>query len=241
MRIAIHQPNFLPWLGIFHRMFLADTFVFFDHVQAMGGKSWLSRNKILVGGKDMWLTLPVKKAGRLGQKITDVEINYDTNFLSKHLQTIEMNYKKTEYFYEFFPILAEIYENKPRLICDFNKRFITEVCKFIGLSCKFVSSSDLLHSHVNLGVLSGNDLVLEICRCLKAQEYVSGTGCLDFIEPDTFLEEGINFYFQDFVHPIYKQYRAPSFISHLSVIDALFCVGRKQTLEMISQNTLLDP
>ena len=33
MNVAIHQPNFVPWLGYFDRMIRADMFVLLDHVQ----------------------------------------------------------------------------------------------------------------------------------------------------------------------------------------------------------------
>ena len=51
MRLAIHQPNFFPWVGLFHKIACVDSFMFFDHVQAPNGKSWLSRNRILLNGK----------------------------------------------------------------------------------------------------------------------------------------------------------------------------------------------
>lgn len=241
MRVAIHQPNFFPWLGLFQKIFLSEKFIFFDHVQAMGGRSWLSRNKILVNGKNVWLTMPVRKAGRFGQRINEVEISYETNFLSKHLQTIELNYKKTKFFNEFFPKLVDIYESKPRYICDFNSRFIIEVCNFLELNCSFVSSNALLKANPYLDNLSGNCLILEICRLVEADEYVSGTGCLDFIEPVSFKEKGIKFSFQEFVHPTYLQQKTIEFTSKLSILDALFCVGRDETSQMVSQQSLIFP
>jgi hypothetical protein len=33
MKIAIHQPEFMPWTGFFNKMALADLYVIFDHVQ----------------------------------------------------------------------------------------------------------------------------------------------------------------------------------------------------------------
>jgi len=87
MRVAVHQPNFLPWLGFFHRLALVDRFVVFDHVQAMGGRTWLSRNRLLIGGQPRWLSLPVKKSGRLGQAVSEVEVSYQGDFAPKHLRT----------------------------------------------------------------------------------------------------------------------------------------------------------
>ena len=33
MRVAIHQPNFLPWLGWFDKLARADVFVLLDSTQ----------------------------------------------------------------------------------------------------------------------------------------------------------------------------------------------------------------
>ena len=43
--------------------------------------------------------------------------------------------------------------------------------------------------------LDQNDLVLELCKGSGTADYISGTGCLDFIRPDTFAQEGITFPF----------------------------------------------
>jgi len=231
----------MPWLGLFQRIYLSDTFVFFDHVQANGGKSWVSRNKILVGGSEKWLTLPVHKSGRLGQRINEVEINYETNFLSKHLNTLELNYKKTPYFEEIWPIVKSLYEEKHKLIYDFNSQFIKTVSELLGLEKQFIFSSDVVKSNPHLDNLRGNSLVLELCRTLQTKEYISGTGCLDFIQPESFKQVGIRFYFQDFQHPEYSQYKTQSFISHLSIIDALFNVGSQGTLSLISKGKLKIP
>ena len=31
--IAIHQPNYIPWLGYFYKIYESDIFVFLDDVQ----------------------------------------------------------------------------------------------------------------------------------------------------------------------------------------------------------------
>ena len=241
MRVSIHQPNFLPWIGLFHRIYLSECFVIFDHVQAMGGKSWLSRNRILIGGQKRWITMPVRKTGRFGQRINEVEINYETNFLEKHLRTLELNYKKAKFFDEFFPILEKVYTKRTKYISHFNSLFIMEVTKFLGLERVFIHSSDLLETYPDLDLLKGNELILEICRKIEATQYISGTGCLDFINPKSFQKIGIEFYFQNFVHPNYSQHKAIDFVSHLSIIDALFSVGKAETLQMVSQPGVQKP
>ena len=42
--VAIHQPNYLPWLGYFHKIAAADIFVFLDDVPFSKG-SYINRVK----------------------------------------------------------------------------------------------------------------------------------------------------------------------------------------------------
>ena len=63
--------------------------------------------------------------------------------------------------------------------------------------------------------------------------FISGTGCLDFIRPKTFLEKGIEFNFQSFCPPLYGQVHGEPFISHMSTLDALFNLGFSGTVELI--------
>ena len=42
---VIHQPDFFPYLGFFHRLVKADLFIIFDHVQFVR-RGWHNRDKI---------------------------------------------------------------------------------------------------------------------------------------------------------------------------------------------------
>ena len=73
MLVAIHQPNFLPWLGYFDRMVNADLFVLLDHVQ-FERRNYHNRTMILLEGEARWLTVPVVQ---LSQKERIVEKRVD--------------------------------------------------------------------------------------------------------------------------------------------------------------------
>ena len=196
MRLSIHQPDFFPWLGFFHKIAQSERFVVFDHVQAPRGKSWLTRNRIILNGEPRWLTLPIWRSGF--QPITDLEINYSTNFERKHLGTIRQAYGKANFFDEVFPIVTDLYSLRPAKVLEFNLNAIRELSDRMELGAEFVHSSTLVREKPALTELAANDLVLQICAYGGGTLYVSGTGCLDFIEPDIFSEKGIEFWFQDF-------------------------------------------
>lgn len=221
--LVIHQPDFAPWLGFFHKLSLSNEFLIFDHVQISNGRSWSSRNKILLNGKPFWLTIPTTKSKN--QRINEVKINYERNFQKKHMGTITQAYKKAPFYSEIFPIIQTVYSKNHEYLVDFNMDFIAIICDRLNIQFTSHKSSDLLFKNNKVDDLRGNDLVLELCLLCNADNYYSGTGCLDFIKPDLFHEKGINFFFQDFNHPTYAQGNSSDFISHLSIIDALMNIG----------------
>jgi len=51
MIVAIHQPNFLPWLGWFDKLARADVFVVLDNVALQRtGSAYTNRVEMLVSG-----------------------------------------------------------------------------------------------------------------------------------------------------------------------------------------------
>jgi len=90
MVVAINQPCYLPWRGFFALMRLADTFVFYDDVQFTSNtaKSFFSRVQLKTGQGRAWLTVPVQKAGRFGQKINEVTILRGERWADTHCRRI---------------------------------------------------------------------------------------------------------------------------------------------------------
>ena len=239
MRLSIHQPDFFPWLGFFHKVAQSERFVVFDHVQAPRGKSWLTRNRILLDGEPRWLTLPIQRNGL--QAITDLKINYSTNFERKHLGIIQHAYAKSKFFDEIFPVISDLYAQHPDKVSEFNLLIIQEFCSRMNLATEFVHSSRLIKEDPGLRELGANELVLRLCAFAGGTFYISGTGCLDFIEPETFSAEGIDFWFQDFDPSEYSQVHGSPFISHMSTLDALFNLGFEETANLLRPPMLINP
>ena len=97
MILTAHQPAYLPWLGLFHKIALADRFVSFDQVQYQP-KDWNNRNRIKTVSGPIWLTVPVLRKGYLEKKICDIAINNDIPWAHKHWKSLQSNYAKAPCF-----------------------------------------------------------------------------------------------------------------------------------------------
>ena len=61
MKIAVNQPNYIPWLGYFDLIDTVEKFIFLDDVEYTRN-SVISRNRISnEAGKSRWLSLSLNK------------------------------------------------------------------------------------------------------------------------------------------------------------------------------------
>jgi len=215
-RIAIVQPIYLPWLGYFDMMRSVDTFVLYDHVQ-FARRSWQQRNRIRNARGVVLLTVPVLKRGRREQAICEVEIDRTQHFPEKHIKTIKLSYGRAKSFDSFFPKVEAVYRKGHSLLCDLNEDFIQLGREALGITTPLVRSRDL-------GV-QGNkvEALIDVCRKLEADYYLSSVGAKEYIDENNLFEShGICLEYQNYKHPSYWQMDYPEFVSRLSFIDYLF-------------------
>jgi len=224
MKISIHQPLFIPWIGYFDKINKADIFVILDHVQYTKG-SWINRNKIKMANNEILLTIPVIKMA-LNTPINVIKIDFSKKWIRKHLDTIKYSYKKAPYFDEIYLILENSYMEKQEYLALFNQKLIEIFCEYLEIHTKIIKSSELN--------VSGNksQLLLNICKELKADTYIIGMGGNNnYIDFELFKKNNIKIQPQQFHHPTYPQL-GKDFIPNLSIIDLLFNKG-KDSIEIL--------
>ena len=96
MLVAIHQPNFFPWLGYFDKIRRTDTFIFLEAVAypraGSGGMgSWSNRVQLSIQGEAKWVTCPLKRL-EFGEPILAAEIDDRQPWRKKFLKTLAANY-----------------------------------------------------------------------------------------------------------------------------------------------------
>ena len=227
MIVAIHQPNYLPWMGYFHKMDRADVFVFLDDVQFTKG-SYINRVKILSSKGPRWLTVPVTVD--LGQKIVDVKPSQN-NWQFSHIDLLRNEYFKTEYSSTILAELKEYLIAAPKTnIADINISIIKLLASQLDIKTSFINSS-------NLKVIGkGDERLVNLVKSVSADAtYLSGKGGVNYQEPTKFYDAGLGFQYNEFMHPKYDQ-DVNEFEPGLSVIDCLVRHGWKSTSELIKNN-----
>ncbi len=112
MIVSIHQPNYLPWLGFFDKIKRSDLFVIFDDVQFPRGKKHFGhRNQIKTPNGTKWLSVPIKNKSDM-VSFNDTIINYDIDWHHEHLRLMELNYKDSPYFNDYYQDLEYIIEER---------------------------------------------------------------------------------------------------------------------------------
>lgn len=168
----------------------------------------------------MWLTVPVLTKGRLGQALSDVEIDNLGNprWRVKSWASLSQFYRHARHWSEHEAFFAAVYEREWSRLAELNEHIIRYVLAALPITARVVKSSELdAEGH-------GSDLVLDICRRLGARVYLAGISGKEYLKLDGFAQAGIDVRFQEFHHPIYKQLHEP-FLPCMSVVDLLFNYG----------------
>lgn len=214
--VVIHQPDFLPYLGFFHRLLHCDLFVILDHVQLLI-KGWHNRDQIKGPTGKHWLTVPINREVK-NMPINAAQIYYDKDWRDKHLKTISHFYKKTPFFEEVFPEIKKIYSKNHLLLIDLNMELLRFFLEFFDIQMETVLSSDLNISSQK------SQLILDIVLATGGTHYLSGTGAKDYLEESLFDRTGIDLIWQEFNHPVYPQLHG-NFVPHLSCLDFVMNCG----------------
>ncbi len=228
MIVAIHQPEYLPWLGFFKKMMNVELFVFLDDVQ-FRKKGWQNRNRIRINDGTTLLSIPVHTHSY--PKINEVTIDNEKNWSIRHKKSILYNYARAPYFDEIKDFIESIFEKKFQYLVDLNTEIIKFIMNELEIKSKIVFSSELEISK------KGSDRVLDICKAVDADHYITGTFWAESnLMVEEFKKSNIDVEFQKFQHPIYKQIHG-EFIPEMSIIDLLFNEGRKEAKKIL-QNSI---
>lgn len=211
-----HQPNFIPYMGFFYKIFQSDVFVLDDDVQY--SRSGLhNANFLNVNQTRHKVTVPVSY--RYGNKINEVEISYETDWISKLLKTIQMSYGKTPCFEVGYDLIERNLSSKHKYLFDLNYSLIAEMARGFELNAQIVIASKSVPTS-----LKKNQRNIYQCKKLGGNIYYSGTGGLAYNDEEEYKKNEIKIVYSDYSPVRYKQ-RGKGFIENLSALDYIFYRG----------------
>jgi hypothetical protein len=229
-KAVIHQPDFLPYIGFFHRLLDADVWIALDHVQFTRGGSdcWIHRDKIKTPNGKKWVVLGIKKCP-LKTPINEVRLLETSDWKIRNLNQIKENYRKAPFFNEFYPYIKKIYDCSDEKMSNFNIRTIQILLELFEIDIEIVCSSKF-----NLQS-KRNEMLVDILNKIGAKVYISGTGAKNYFKPTLFEEAGIEVIWHKFEHPVYPQMYG-KFVNYLSSIDLLFNVGIEKSRQILKNS-----
>ncbi|HID36674.1 MAG TPA: hypothetical protein EYP39_04765 [Ghiorsea sp.] len=213
--ITIHQPNYMPWSGFFHKWLIADVFVILDTVQYHKNE-WQNRNQIKTTQGAQWVTVPVTY--RFPQTIQEVGIAQG-NWAKKQVSSIEQAYAKAPFFTQTWQPIKAVLQHKHDSLSKLNIALIQALGQQLGCTAPIYIASDLPIENTE-----PTGRLIDICTHFNADAYLSGAEGRSYLQKEAFEAAGLSLYFQDVQPPIYAQLHG-DFIPYLSVLDVLFNMG----------------
>jgi hypothetical protein len=194
-------------------MMVADIFVILDTVQ-FNPRHEENRTKIKSESGPRWLTVPVRQNGR-EQKICETYIDRTQPWARKAVGTLSTLYHAAPYYKTYGPEITRILESPHETLTEITQASWQPALQLLGVTCRFLYASELQVSG------KGSRLLLEICKSLGADTYLSGAFGREYLDVSEFAAEGIGVRFADYSYPVYPQ-RFNGFVPFLSYLDTLF-------------------
>jgi len=225
MKLAIMQPYLFAYIGYWQLINEVDTFVIFDDVNFIK-RGYINKNYILMGGKSHRFSLELIKPSQ-NKLINETKI---VGNFTKLLKTFEMAYKSAPYFKNIIPLIEIVLNQKERNLAKFIGYSIVLISVYLELDTKFIYSTDVDKDNS----LKGQSKILNICKTLKATNYINSFGGIQLYDKNIFLEENISLSFIKTELVDYKQYEN-KFVPYLSIVDILMFNSKLEIRQMLKK------
>ncbi len=235
MKVAIHQPHFLPWLGYLHRMAQADLFVLLDHVQ-FERRNYQNRTMIRMNDEPRWLTVPVIQNSQkecIVDKRVDNRIDGAKWWAPNHFSTLRHAYREAAHFATYAADFKRLFETRWDRLVDMNQAGLDLLRDAFGIRTPLARSSELAVEGARA------DLILSVCKEVGADTLIAGLGgSRGYLDADAFAREGVRIVFHEFHHPEYAQPGNAPFLRGLSSIDMLFNCGARSASLLLGEQPM---
>lgn len=229
--VAIHQPNYLPWLGFFAKAMDCDVLVIHDNIQFEKG-GYTNRVRVKSSQGIQWLTQPVLMHGRAYQQIREVLLA-EADWPRKHLKFMQSSYGRAAYFRPYFGQLTQLLGTPGCDLSACNERLIRWACTALQLGVVLIRASDLATNEND-----PTQRLIALVRAVGGDTYLSGSGGFAYQNVEAFERAGLRVVRSRSCFPEYQQLWG-EFCPGLSIVDLLFNCG-PASRSLLERGTLRD-
>ncbi len=217
---AVMQPYFLPYIGYYHLMAVADVFVVYDQIKYTK-KGWINRNRHLHAGDPDAFSLPLKRAPD-DAPICERELapEYDPG---RMLRRWEAAYRRAPHAAEALGLLERALHAPDRNLFRFLLHGLELLRAHLGLPAALLPSSTVESRPGQ----RAQERVIGLVKDVGAQVYINPIGGLELYEPAAFAAEGLELRFLRARLSPYPQGDTP-YVPALSVVDLLMHLPREE-------------
>lgn len=212
MRLGAIQSNYVPFRGYFDFIASCDIFVFHDCVQYTK-QDWRNRNKVKLADGLHWITVPVKDHPT-ETPINEIEIA-GAAWREHHKGQLEASFAKSHYRED----ALELWDSERHtMLSKLNQSLTRSICDYLDIRTTLMDSKDLY--------LTGTktDRLIQMCKALGADVYLSGPAAKAYLDERKMAEAGIKV---EWKHYDYSPYPQPwgAFEGAVTVLDLIANVG----------------
>jgi hypothetical protein len=213
MRVAVHQPHYLPWLRYLDKVARADRFVVLDDAQ-FNKNGWQNRNRLKGPAGPYLVTVPVRH--RFACPLGEVEVA-DDRWRRRHLQALRSSYGRMPGFDRFYRPVERLLGRPWRRLNDLNLELLQVLLELLDVRTPLVRASALAVPG------RGSERLAALCRQVGASRYLTGAWAVGaYLEPATLTARGIAVDTHVWTAPTYRQaHPEAGFAADLSVVDLL--------------------
>jgi nucleotide-binding universal stress UspA family protein len=221
-------------------MLRVDAFLVADELPYTTA-GWTRRNRVRGPDGPEWLTLPARPEP--GQRIDEVALEAQVPWARKHATTLRHLYARgcdvDEAVAGFEKAVAEAGDSLAP-VATASLRFLADR---LGVETPILVSSQLGLEARYAERFPGNPgpthRIVAYCEALGADELLEGASGRSYFDVALFASHGLQVHFHDYVHPAWPQLHEP-FVSHLSAMDLLLCVGPERARRVLRSGGVRD-
>ena len=178
--VVITQSNYVPWRGWYAMVRVADTLVYLDDVQ-FTRRDWRNRNVIAGGRETKWMTIPLKNSGNYHSLVHEMTVS-DQRWWESHLSLLESTYHSQKFFSSFLTEIKSVYQNLDGIdsLASINRRLNEWIFSALEITTSVRDSREIPSQ------LKKSERLVEICKFIGADEYVTGPAAKVYLDETLF-------------------------------------------------------